>query len=479
MRPRIILAFLGAVLTTVGALMLIPVLVGKSYGESFVGLEGFLYGAFLALLVGTFSTSIGDFRRPSVVEGMLICVLGWVLVSLFGAVPYVDYGLNLVDGYFEAMSGFTTTGITMMQGLPALPKSLLFWRALTQWIGGVGIITFFIVITIEVGGVAFKLFSAESTKVSTKRTTPGLFNTIRTLWQIYILLTLFETAILRILGLSLFNAFTHSLTTVSTGGFSSYDASIAAFTPAVQMVVTFFMFLSGTNFVLLYALFLGDIFSLFKNFEFRLYSSIIAIGTALVTYDFMSNLAMPFMMAVRQALFQIVALATTTGFTTMDFTQIPAFSKLIFIFLMFTGGCAGSTAGGFKMLRIGLLFKTGSRLIKRIYFPTAAVTPVVVSGQVVDEAEVDKVSGLFALYALFLFIGGLAVVLFAKPAFGVLSGMFSAVGNIGPFYLSVADTIALPVSVKISYIIGMLAGRLELLPLLILLDPRVWGRLPE
>jgi len=479
MRSRVILAFLGAVITTVGALLLLPVIVGKLYGESFVLLEGFLYGAFLALFAGNVMTVLGRFKRPSVVEGMLICVLGWAFVSLFGAIPYFIHGLGAVDAYFEAMSGFTTTGITMIQGLSLLPHSLLFWRSLTQWIGGLGILTFFIVITVEVGGVAFKLFSAESTKVSTKRTTPGLFNTIRTLWQIYILLTLLETAILKIMGLSFFNAFIHSLTTISTGGFSSFDASVAAFTPGVQSVIILFMFLSGTNFVLLYALFLGDIFSLFKNFEFKLYTSLLLIATTFVTFDFMSKLALPFLLAFRQALFQVVAVGTTTGFATMEFTQIPAFSKLILLFLMFAGGCAGSTGGGFKMLRIGMLFKTGSRLIKRIYFPPAAVTPVVIGGHAIDEKEVDKVSGLFVLYAAVLFIGGLFVVLMAGPAFSVLSGMFSALGNIGPFYMSVGEVIALPVSVKLTYILGMLAGRLELLPLLVLLDPRVWRGLPD
>jgi len=490
-----VLDYLGALFWVFGILILTPLAVQIAYaraGFREVSPVCFVLPAAISLCLGFLLKHRATFKPLNSRTSMLLCAIGWIAVSALGAIPFWwALQCGYLDAFFESVSGFTTTGITMLQGLDAMPRSILFWRSLIQWIGGLGILTFFLAVVFTARS-AHSLFSAESHKIVSKRPVPGLFHTLRILWAIYAAFTALAIALLVIQGMSLYDAACHSFTAISTGGYSTHDASIDYYRQAgyrnfagIEATLTFVMLLGGMNFLVHYRVLTGSLRGLWDNLEMRLWWGLLFGATFLVGLDhWMKAHADSLLDTVRYSLFQVVAIITTTGFATKDINTeyFPALSKLIFLVLMVIGGCVGSTGGGIKVLRIGILCQMVRRQVRHVIHGRAAVQPVLVDGSAVDSEELRRVAALFFAWVVLLFVGGGITALFAdfgKADSGMVawksaSGMFSALGNIGPCYISVPEMSGLHAVVKITYIIGMLAGRLEILPILLLFTRRTW-----
>ncbi|WP_027338622.1 TrkH family potassium uptake protein [Halonatronum saccharophilum] len=481
-----IISLLGSLLILLGIILFIPLILSLVYREGLFWV--YLFPSLLSLIVGYILRGKGRGSKISLSMGMIICALGWIVISLVGAlVFYLALDYSYVDSLFETVSGFTTTGITVFTGLDNLPKSILFWRSLIQWFGGLGFLTFFLVVTFRGQSGLFQLFTAESHKIDMARPVPNIFKTVKILWGIYLIFTVSEFIILSFLGLSYFDAINHSLTTLSTGGFSTYDDSIAHFANAgyenykqIEYVITFFMALGGINFLVHYQVLTGKLNSLWKSLEMKYFWGIIFGGTGLILINHYLNF--PFLWAdfeesFRKTIFQVVSLLTTTGYGTEDINSafFPSFSKQIFLVFMFTGACVGSTSGGFKLFRIGILGGLFKREIRKIYSPKGAVLPVVIDGNIIPDEEIFRIVSIFFSWLFLILVGGGITALASDlPAWNSFSGIFSALGNIGPFYFSVEKMQELSDWIKITYIFAMLAGRLEILPLFIIFNRRAW-----
>lgn len=471
-----------------GVILLLPLILAFFFHERHLFMA-FFVSSLISVSAGY---AMKRFTRPgaiTTIQSMLICGVAWMVLSLFACLPfYFGAGATLLDSYFETVSGFTTTGITLFTDIESLQKSLLFWRSLIQWLGGLGILTFFLAVTFASDVSKFQLFSAEAHKIDSSRPTPSVTRTIIILWGVYILLTLSEVLTLKLLGVSLYDAVCHSLTTMSTGGFSTYDASIDHFRRAgfehyraIEYAVAFFMFLGGVNFLLHYKILSGRFKEVSRNTELRWFVAIIFVSTALIMLEHcrhfpgltLSRLENVF----RQSIFSVVSLVTTTGFETTDINEpfFPVMSKQIFLLLMLIGGCVGSTGGGIKVMRIVILFKSFTGQLRRLWLPRRALSEVVIDNKIVPDWEQKRVTGLFFGWLLLLLGGGVITAFFTRlGSWQSMSGMFSAVGNIGPCYISVQQMSELPAVVKLTYIFGMLAGRLEILPVLLVFNLKIW-----
>lgn len=488
-----ILDYLGLLAWVFGLLMLVPLayeLATADVGSDPVRAVGFGLPAALALLLGLALKRNLRFAPLDGRRAMLLTALGWFVVSGIGAFPlWIGLRIGFLDAYFETVSGFTTTGITMLRGLDALPRSILFWRAFIQWLGGLGILAFFLAILYK-GGSAQQLFSAESHKIFSRRPTPGLSHTLRTLWLIYAGLTAAVALALFLEGVPVFDSVAHAMTTLSTGGYSPHDASIGYYAAAgfrhstlIEYTIVAGMLAGGVNFFVHSRLLRGGIRALWDSMEMRLFWGIVVAATALVIFDraraagFQPVSAEQAHELFRGSLFQVTAIMTTAGFATSDIgsSAFPAASKLVFLALMVVGGCVGSTSGGLKVLRVGVLLKMLRRQVLRATHGPAATIAVVVDGEAVEAEELRRASALFFTWMLLLLAGALVTALLSEHgALESASGMFSALGNIGPCYISTADMTVLHPVVKVVYTLGMLAGRLEILPLLLLFSRRSW-----
>ncbi|MBT3272358.1 MAG: TrkH family potassium uptake protein, partial [Spirochaetales bacterium] len=424
-------------------------------------------------------------------QSLLVCGVAWFILCLFAALPFsIGAGMSYLDAYFESVSGFTTTGITVITAIEGLPKSILFWRSLIQWLGGLGILTLFLAITFRSNGAYFQLFSAEAHKIDSARPTPNIYRTAAMLWSIYAGFTLLEAIILKVLGLSVFDSICHALTTLSTGGFSTYNASIDYFRQAgyqhyrlIEYTITFFMLVGGVNFLLHFKILTGRFREVISDIEFRAFIAIVLGVSALILLDrtigLSENVFAAFEENFRKVLFTVSAVITTTGFGTVDINSnfFPALSKQLFLVLMLIGGSVGSTAGGIKVLRMVILGKLFKNQIRRLRLPKRALSQVIIDHKIFPDDEIRRITGLFFGWLLLILAGGGITALFADlDAWQSFSGMFSAVGNIGPAYFSVQEMSQLPGIVKLTYILGMLAGRLEILPVLLIFSPRAWRR---
>ncbi|MBN2070980.1 MAG: TrkH family potassium uptake protein [Candidatus Krumholzibacteriota bacterium] len=434
-----------------------------------------------------------SFRTDTInnTHAMLICSVGWLVFSAVGAIPYViAIGSSFIDGFFEAMSGFTTTGITMYTGLDEMPRCVIFWRALTQWIGGLGILTFFLAIRSR-GAGSHWLFGAESHKIDLGRPVPGLANTLAILWFIYSGFTAATLLGLWATGMSFFDSVCHSFTALSTGGFSPHDASIEYYQLAgfrhyilIEYILIIGMILGGTNFLIHYRVLKGRPKALYDNMEMRYWWGFIGIFIIIIfmeKYIDAGAQARAGLTALEESFrataFQVVSVITTTGFGTRDIgsSVFGSVARQLFLVMMVIGGCVGSTGGGIKVLRIGILVQIIRREVFRLRTPHLAVSAVVVDGKRVETDEISRVSGLFFTWIVFLVIGGLCTALLSRyDAIQSCSGMFSALGNIGPCYIPYQEMGQLNPLIKIVYIIGMLAGRLEILPVLLLFSGKAW-----
>ncbi|MEF8725672.1 MAG: TrkH family potassium uptake protein [Candidatus Bipolaricaulota bacterium] len=482
------LRYLGTLLWVYGFIIPLPLILVpflSDTGFSFTTILPFLIPSVISLSLGGLLNRSIKLKPISGNGAIIVVVLGWFIISAIGALPFtVGLRVGFIDAFFEATSGFTTTGITLLTGLDKLPKTLLFWRSLTQWVGGLGILTLFSVLVFK-GEASHKLFGAESHKVISERPAPGLFSTLKILWSIYSLFTAVVAVMLLAEGVGWFDSLNHALTTLSTGGFSTHDASIDYFRQAgfgnyrlIEYTLVAGMTLGGISFVVHYRVLRGRISSLWNSMEIKLFWKIIAGATLLVFFDHLHAHGFGEVLnAFRTSLFQVVSLLTTTGFGTKDIggSFFPAMSKQIFLFLMVVGGMVGSTGGGLKVFRVGVLWKAVKNQVKKTVNPSRAVSPLIVDGERVPQEEIGRISTLFFAWVVFILGGGMIAAFFSDLSpLAAVSGMFSALGNIGPSYVPLKEWASLHPIIKITYTIGMLAGRLEILPILLLFSRKVW-----
>jgi trk system potassium uptake protein TrkH len=467
-------------------------------GDGWITGIAFVVTALISFSLGLVLRNKFESEALDTTGSMLMCAVGWLCVSLIGALPFViAIGSNYLDAGFEAMSGFTTTGITVFSGLDNMPRSVLFWRSLTQWLGGVGILSFFLMVVFQ-SGAAHHMFGAESHKISSVRPAPGLFHTLRILWAIYAAFTALAAVILALEKMPVFDAVCHALTALSTGGFSPHDSSIEFYSLSgrynyrlIEYTIIFLMMLGGINFLVHYRVLTRDFKALWDNTEIRYFWRFIAGFTAIIIIDHLYKSGAfgalftkgtpvklaEFESTVRRSLFQVVSILTTTGFATKDIGSdfFGALSKQLFLAMMVIGGCVGSTSGGFKVLRIVVLNRLIFRELLKLRISGSASTGVVIDKKIVPEDEVDRVASLFFIWMVLLLLGGgITALLSNLGPWESFSGMFSAVGNIGPCYISGPDMIKIHPVVKLTYIFGMLAGRLEILPVLLLFSRKAW-----
>jgi len=482
--------YLSTLSFILGIIIVIPLLLSFTFQEGDKIYQAFYYTIIISFSVGVFLKLPTDNENIEIdlTTAMLLCALGWITVSILGALPFmIGIEKSFIDSFFEAVSGFTTTGITVFTGLDMMPKSIIFWRSLMQLLGGLGILTFFLLIATRSKGQTWQLFSAESHKINVSRPVPNIFKTVQILWAIYLGFMLLETIILMVLGLSLFDALIHSFTTLSTGGFSGYDASIGYYAAngfknsvLIEYVVTIFMFLGGVNFLLHYRLFTKDYDSIKNNSEFRSFLKIILYSTLLISVliIILNTAAGSSAEEIfRKTIFQVTSIITTTGFGTQSInsTFFPAAARQLFIVFMLIGGSVGSTAGGIKVMRLNILGGLFKREMKKIYLPNRAVLPVTLDQKIIRSDEINKLTGLFSFWLVLILIGGVVTSVFSDlDGWQAFSGMFSAMGNIGPFFFSVEKMASLSPVIKMTYIIGMLAGRLEILPVILLFSKKAW-----
>lgn len=425
-------------------------------------------------------------------EGYIVVAFGWIVMSLTGTLPYLatDAIPSFTNAFFETMSGYTTTGASILNDIEVLPEGVLFWRSITHWIGGMGIIVLAIAILPLLGVGGMQLFAAEAPGPGGDKLHPRITDTAKRLWLIYVGYTAAETILLQLAGMSFFDAINHALSTLSTGGFSTKNASIAHWNdnPLIQYIIIFFMFLAGTNFVLSYYLFKGNVVKVIKDDEFKLYFRFIAIFTiiaALLIYfraDVShSSISHPMVLgegesAIRHGLFQVLAIVTTTGFVTADYTMWTPFLTVFFFGLMFLGGSAGSTSGGVKVVRHLILIKNGFLEFKRALHPNA-ILPVRYNTKSISKDIVFNILGFFILYMLSFIIGSLGFSMFQIDFESAIGLSASSLGNVGPAlgnFGPVNNYAALPILGKWWASFLMLIGRLELFTVLILFTPFFW-----
>ena len=490
---KIIIHLMGLLLLFNGAFMLLAGLVSGLYADGVT--EQITLSAILTLLIGILAMFFtrGHKKEVKRKEGYLIVTLGWLVMSVSGILPYYLSGAipNITDAFFETISGYTTTGASILNDIESLPPGIIFWRSLTHWIGGMGIIVLAIAILPLLGIGGMQLFSAEAPGPNADKLHPRITDTAKRLWLIYVGYTAAETILLQLAGMSFFDAINHAMATLSTGGFSTKNASLAFWNdqPLIQYIVILFMFLAGSNFVLSYFAFKGKVQRVLKDEEFKYYSIfmllfvIIAAFVVFTRANVQQGEMFPMIFgeaesAFRHALFQVVAVITTTGFVTADFTSWTPFLTVFFFGLMFSGGSAGSTAGGIKIMRHILIIKNGLLEFKRTLHPNAII-PVRFNRKPVTEHIVYNIIAFFVLYMLLFLIGASVLGILGLDFVSAIGGAASSLGNVGPAFGTLnplSNFSELPMLGKWWCAFLMLAGRLELFTVLILFTPYFWKR---
>ena len=493
LNSRIIVHLMGLLLLFNGGFMLLAALMSGIYAD------GVTYQIALAAITTLFAGTVamyftrGHKKEVKRREGYIIVTFGWLVMSASGVLPYLftDTIPSVTDAFFETISGYTTTGASILNDIEALPEGVLFWRSLTHWIGGMGIIVLAIAILPLLGIGGMQLFAAEAPGPGGDKLHPRITDTAKRLWFIYLGYTAAETILLKLAGMSFFDAINHALSTLSTGGFSTKNASIAYWSdkPLIQYIIILFMFLAGTNFVVSYFAFKGKVQKVLRDEEFRFYWVFMLLFTVLVALVVYFRADVPVSeyhpqvwgeaeSAFRHGLFQVLAVVTTTGFVTADFTAWTPFLTVFFFGLMFAGGSAGSTSGGIKVMRHILIIKNGLLEFKRTLHPSAII-PVRFNNKTVSEHIVYNIIAFFVLYMLLFIIGAFVLGIFGLDFVSAIGGAASALGNVGPAFGTLhplANFGALPDLAKWWCGFLMLAGRLELFTVLILLTPAFWKR---
>ncbi|RJP78176.1 MAG: TrkH family potassium uptake protein [Desulfobacteraceae bacterium] len=482
MRWPFIISMVGILIVFLGLTMIFPLLCGLYYGDESV--NPFLISMAISILSGG-TLYIGSRKESSANishrEGMAIVTFAWISIALFGALPFYlgEISPSFTDSIFESVSGFTTTGATVLTDIQSVPKGLLFWRSLIQWLGGMGIIVLSVAILPFLGVGGMQLYKAEVPSPVPDKLKPRIRDTAKILWKVYLLISIIEVILLLFGGMTFFDSLCHTFTTMPTGGFSTKNSSIAHFNSSyIDMVVVLFMILAGINFSLHFQMIKGNTLAFWNDSECRFFLGVVLVLTILVGFDLYGDVYQSIWESFRFGLFQVVSIVTTTGYATADYETWPGMSQSILFFCMFLGASAGSTGGGMKCIRIMLCMKYCYKEIFTLIHPRA-VSHVKISGKTIPEDVMRSVLGFVALYlGLFVFCS----ILLAGTGVDFLTSITavaSAIGNVGPGFGLVGplDNYALiPAAGKWILIWCMLIGRLEVYTVIILLAPEFWRK---
>lgn len=482
---RMVFRTMGALLLIESVFMALALGVSLWYGEADSGV--FLLSTIITLLAGVIGLLVGHRAesRMGEREGYVIVAMVWVVFSAFGLLPYYLSGQvpSLTDAWFESMSGFTTTGATIIPNLDVITHGLLFWRSLTQWIGGMGIIVLSIAILPIFGLNGMQLYAAEVTGLTYEKLSPRIADTAKMMWSIYLLLTATEVAALWLCGMDVFDAICHSFSTIATGGFSTHNNSLEFYdSAAIHYTVTFFMFISGINFVLLIYLLRGKARNFFQDEELRWYSvAVLVFAIALTLGLYIARpgwTALHMERAFRDSLFTVISSMTSTGYTISDYMYWPIVAWVVIFFLMLTGACAGSTAGGIKWVRLSIIMKNGVAEFQRRIHPNAIV-PVKLNDKAVPQQTINNIMAFLIFY---VFIIVVTVVIFCASGVNFDESIGAAVSAIGNVGISIgqfgpAGTYAeFPTVAKWVMSFVMLIGRLEIFTVLLLFTKALWRK---
>ncbi len=478
MNIRIVLNTLGKVLITEGALLLLPMTSAVFSHESILP---FLYTLLSLLAVGFALVSVRPRSTAIYAREGFVCVgLSWVLVSVFGALPFVLSGdiPSYIDALFETVSGFTTTGASILSNPERLSRGCMFWRLFTHWIGGMGVLVFIAAVLPVAGDHYIHIMRAEVPGPTVSKLVPRVRKTARILYLIYLTLTLLECILLMLGGMCFYDAILHSFATAGTGGFSTRAESIGAFHSSyLEMVIAVFMLLFGCNFNLFYLVLLGQGAAAIRSEELRTYLGIIAVAVGIITVN-IHNTCGGVLSGLRYAFFQVMTIISTTGFSTCDFDSWPELSRWVLVLLMFIGGCAGSTGGGIKVSRILILFKSYLAELKRMIHPTQ-VKKLWLEGRPVSSQTVQSIQVFFFVYLLSAGLGVLVLSLDGKDLTTNLTASIACISNVGPGLSAVGPTANYSFFSWFSKLVlcfEMLLGRLEIFPMIFLLTPGVWRK---
>ena len=480
MNHRMIRYIISMFLRAEAAFMVLPIFVCLCFRD-YHDIMPFVYSIGLTLLAAV----VLGIKKPKndVVfarESFISVSLGWLLLSFFGALPFYISGSipNIIDCIFETVSGFTTTGATILNTVETLPKSILFWRAFTHWIGGMGVLVFLLMLTQISEGNAMYIMRAEVPGPSVGKLAPRMRSNSLILYGIYTALTVLEAVILTIEGQSVFDAVTNAMSTAGTGGFSVRDMGIAAYgSPAVEWTIAVFMLLFGINFNLYYLILFGRIKQVFASEELKVYTGIIAAATLTVGINVM-NYYGSFGDSIRKAFFQVTSVISTTGFSNVEFMNWPQLSRAVILVLLFTGACAGSTAGGIKISRIIIMAKVVYRSIHQLAHPHE-VSCIKFEGKVVDRETRSFVCTYMTTFFVILFLSTFAVMFQGHDFETSFSAMLSCFNNVGPALGLVGHSGNYNIfndGIKLFMSLIMLVGRLEIFPMLILFMPSTWEK---
>lgn len=505
MNYRLVSKYLGYVSGAISVVMLLP-LVWALYFREIEAFWSIVLAAGASGIVASLLSFAGHGAKTTMHQREALALVGisWLLVAVLGSFPYIISGtLGPVDAFFESMSGFTTTGATVLADIEAAPKSILFWRAFSQWLGGIGIVVLFISVLPYLGAGGKQLFKSEAPGPDARSLRPRIRDTAKFLYRVYLSFTAAQIVALLLAGMSLFDAICHTFTTISTAGFSTRQGSIGAYdSVAIELIIVVFMFISGVNFALYFAMLRGKWGAALRDTEFKVYVGIIVVCTVLITANLMGvrgdneeivrasqeqgfeggedlvhdSPGYSFGQALRSALFQTVSIATTSGFGTDNFDAWPNFSRMLLVVLMFVGACGGSTAGGFKIVRVIMLLKMAYWRLEMSFRPKT-IHMVRISGHVVDDDIQRRVSGFFVLYLLILVSGCLFMSALGLPFATATSSVIATMNNIGPALELVGpamDYHLLPPIAKIYLSFLMIVGRLEIFTIFVLFIPSFW-----
>ncbi len=481
MKREHIYSSLGIILVAFGVILLSPIIVALIENH-YYSILPFSVASGTSIAVGLLLQKAGGFLRNfdnlKRNEGFLIVSLAWIVTAAMGAIPYLFYGLNPLDAYFESVSGITTTGATIFIDFSLYPQSLFFWRSLSQWLGGMGIIVLFVAILPQFKVAGRQMFFAESPGPTEEKVTPRITHTAKALWLVYFALTLLEITSLIWAGMPAFDAICNSFSTMAAGGFSPHPLSIMGYeNSTITWIITAFMFLAGSNFALQYqAVARRRLLTLVKREEFRGYVIIILTVSLFLAVVLLINDNVRGLGSLRESLFQIVSILTTTGFSSCDFALWPIAAQTLIFSVMLVGGCAGSAGGGIKVIRVILGAKYMRREIVQLVHPRI-VLPIKIDGKTVSDSIQFQVLGFLLFYIMLLTISAYAVTIIEGSASIGLVGTAATIGNIGPGFgeigpMGTYGNLAWPT--KAIFIVNMIVGRLELIPFLAMLHPDFW-----
>ena len=480
MNKRLVLYLTGYVLLIESALMTLPLAVSLLYG-------GEDHMAFLISMAFTAAIGFALVRlRPQnevlrAREGFAVVAISWIAVSFFGGLPFFFSGWvpNLVDCMFESASGFTTTGATILTDIEALPKGLLFWRSFTHWAGGMGVLVLSLALIPKMGARSVYLMRAESPGPAPDKLVPRVGKTAKILYELYIALSVLLVIALLLCGMNLYDALIHTFGAAGTGGFSNYTASVGHFgNPAIEIILAIAMALFGINFALYYYILQRNWKAVLHNSEMHLYCSIILLSTLIIAWNIAGLYGGNFLHALRLAFFQVSSIITTTGYATADFNLWPQLSRMLLVALMFIGGCAGSTGGGLKVVRVQILVRSLMRDIRRTVHPKG-VSTVKLDGHSVDEGIISGVQGFFFAYMFLLVLCSLIVSLDGFSFETSVTSVIATLSNVGPgldLVGPVGSFAMFSPRSKIVLTLCMIIGRLEIFPILMLLSPSAWRK---